>query len=577
MASIEALPQQSTQRLWAFRLPAHFTVGFLLLIGVAVLTLVPVLVVIIGSFDIQQTGNPATFSLDAWRQTLLESPRTQSAIAFSFLLALRAPAAALVAFFLAWLLIRTQLPGRSIIEFAFWLAFFFPILPIALGWILLLDPDSGLVNLALKHLIPIDGPIFNIFSVAGILWVHVTAASVPVMVILLGPAIRQLDATLEEAARVCGASPLKVFRKITLPILAPAVLTGALAGFIRSLEAFEVEQLLGRPAGIYVYSTRIYDLITWEPPLFPQAMALSTFMLTVLVIIALFYQRFSSERHFATITGRSAAFHPLITGRWRYIISAFLFTLITITVVLPITMLVSGSFMKLFGFFTINEPFTIQHWLQVLRDPVFLLSLRNSLLVGLGTASCGVLLYAILAYTLTRSRLFGRRMVDILVWLPWTIPGILLGIGLLWLVLATPLRVLLYGSISVLILALLVKDLPIGTHMMKASIGQIGIELEQSSHVCGAGTLTTFRRIVIPLMRPMLVSIFVLVFISALRDISTTILLVSPATRTLSILMLEYATSSAVEASAVVGVILSTLTIAVALVARRLGLQVVRD
>ena len=575
MARVGAIPRPDARRLGPLRPSFRVVGGLLLLAGVATLTLLPVVFVIVGSFDVSQTGNPADFSLEAWRKNLLESPRTQSALGYSFLLALRAPVSAVVAFFLAWLIIRTRLPGRSFIDFAFWLAFFLPALPVTLGWILVLDPSYGLLNVALKNLPFISGPVFNIYSVAGILWVHVTVATVPVMVILLGPALRQLDASLEESARVCGSGPLEVFRRISLPILAPAVLTGALAGFIRSLEAFEVEQVLGRPAGIYVYSTRIYDLITWEPPLFPEAMALSTFVLAILVVIALVYQRYSEGRSFVTITGRGVSFRPLATGRWRYAASTLLFAMIGIVVLLPLALLVSGSFMKLFGFF-MPDSFTTNHWERVLRDPVFLLSVRNSLIISLGTASLGVLLYGLLAYVLVRSRLFARGLVDLLVWLPWSIPGILLGIGLLWLVLSSPLLSLLYGTTAVLILVLVVKDLPIGTHMMKTSIGQIAPELEQSSHVCGAGAFTTFRRVVMPLMRPMLVSIFVLIFISAMRDLSTTILLVTPSTRSLSILMLEYAGSSARESAAVVGVIIAATALAVALLARRLGLRVTR-
>ncbi len=549
MARVEALARPDLGGLLPPRVSFQLVAGLLVLAGIATLTLVPVLFVIVGSFDVRQSGDPATFGLEAWRSSLLDSPRTRSAVGYSFLLALRAPVAAVVAFFLAWLIIRTRLPARSFIEFAFWVAFFLPALPVTLGWILVLDPNYGLLNAGVRSILPLNGPLFNIYSVAGILWVHVTAATVPVMVILLGPALRQLDASLEDSARACGSSPLQVFQKISLPILAPAVLTAALAGFIRSLEAFEVEQVLGRPAGIYVYSTRIYDLITWEPPLFPEAMALST------------------------ITGRGVTFRPLATGAWRYPASALLFGLVAIVVLLPIAMLVGGSFMKLFGFFG-SDSFTTQHWQRVLHDPVFLLSVRNSLAISLGTASLGVLLYALLAYMLVRSRLYARSLIDVLVWLPWTIPGILLGIGLLWLVLSNPLLSLLYGTTAVLILVLVVKDLPIGTHMMQTSIGQIGLELEQSSRVCGAGWFVTFRKIVLPLMRPMLVSIFVLTFISALRDVSTTILLVTPSTRPLSILMLEYASSSARESAAVIGVLIAATAMVVALVARRLGLQV---
>jgi iron(III) transport system permease protein len=577
VARVETLGAEPAARR-GLPLPSHRLVGgLLLLVGIGVLTLVPVLFVVVGSFDVSRPGQPFRFGLDAWQQVLWESPRTRGAILTSFLLALRAPVGAVIAFVIAWLIIRTRLPARGLIEFAFWLAFFMPALPVTLGWILLLDPKYGQINMLLQRLPWVTGPVFDIYSVAGILWIHMTAATVPVMVILLGPAIRQLDASLEESARVCGAGPFQIFRKITLPILAPAILTGALAGFIRGLEAFEVEQIIGRPAGIFVYATRIYDLITWEPPLFPEAMALSTFVLTILVLIAVVYQRTTVGRYHATLTGRGVTFRRLTTGPWRYAVAAALLTFLAFTVLLPIVMLITGSFMKLFGFFNIADPFTPRHWQTVLRDPVFLISLRNSLLIGLGTAMLGVVLYAGLAYLLMRSRLVGRQITDLLAWLPWTVPGILLGIGLLFVLLAIPAISFLYGTLVVMILVLIVKDMPIGTHMMKTSIGQISRELEHSSQVCGAGGFTTFRRIVLPLMRPMLVSIFVLVFIAALRDISTTVLVVTPATRPLSILMLEYSRSSALEAAAVIGVILMAMMIVVALVARHFGLRVAEE
>jgi len=574
---VAGLGALATERVERRRLPLPsypVVAGLLVLAAMAVLTLVPVLFVVFGSFEVSKPGEPLRLGLDAWRQALVESPRTRSAILNSFLLSLRAPVGAAIAFFIAWLIIRTRLPFRALIEFAFWVAFFMPALPITLAWILLLDPKYGLLNVAAQHLPGVHGPLFDVYSLWGILWIHMTAATVPVMVILLGPAIRQLDASLEESARVCGAGPLQIFRKVTLPILAPAILTASLAGFIRGLEAFEVEQVVGRPAGIYVYSTRIYDLVSWEPPLFPEAMALSTFILAILVGIAVVYQRLAEGRHYATLSGRGVSFRPLTTGRWRYPVAGLLLLFLAFTVLLPTAMLFVGSFMKLFGFFNVPDPFTTRHWEAVLRDPVFLISLRNSLAISLGTAAAGVLLYAGLAYVLMRSRLVGRRITDLLAWLPWTIPGILLGIGLLFLILSLPGLSLLYGSLVALVLVLMVKEMPIGTHMMKTSIGQIAQELEQSSRVCGAGGLTTFRRIILPLMRPMLVSIFVLVFIAALRDISTIVLLVTPATRPLSILMLEYSQSAALESAAVIGAIIMTIMVVVALLARRLGLRV---
>jgi len=530
---------------------------------VALVTMAPVFVVIFGAVE-----------ANVWHEAFIENPINRSAIGYSFLLALRAPIAAFIGFLIAWLLIRVRIPGGRLLEFAMWVTFFIPLLPVTLSWILLLHPRYGIINKALMSLPFVHSPPFNINSVGGILWVHIAASSVPVMVIVLGPAIRQLDVSFEEVARVCGSGPIAVFRHITLPILAPAILTGAVAGFIKSLEAFEVEQLLGRPVGIFVYSTRIYDLASWEPPNFKAAMALSSFMLIVLLAIAVTYQRLTERNEYATILGRGANFRQFTIGRPRWAISAALFLVVAISLFFPLFMLVCGSFMKLFGFFNIATPFTTDNWRDVLGDPAFLSSLINSLVLSGGAGLGGALIYSIIAYLLVRSSLPGRRIVDLLAWLPWCIPGILFGLSMLWLILASPILSFLYGSIISLIVIMIVAQLPIGVQMMKVSIRQIAVELEQSSRICGGGPMRTFFSIVLPLIQPILVSIFVIVFISALRDISTIIFLASAKSQTLSLLMMQFATSSNLEASAVLGVITTAIVVVVALLARRFGLQV---
>ena len=431
---------------------------------VALVTAAPVLVVVVGAID-----------ANVWREAFTDSAN-RSAVLYSLLLALRAPIAALIGFLIAWLLIRIRIPGGRLIEFAMWVSFFVPLLPVTLSWILLLNPHYGLVNRMLMALPFISAPPFDIYSVGGILWVHIVASSVPVMVILLGPAIRQLDASFEEVGRVCGSGPFAVFRKITLPILAPAILTGTLAGFIKSLEAFEVEQLLGRPADIYVYSTRIYDLVSWEPPKFASAMALSTFVLFVLLLIAVAYQRAGRLGEYATILGRGAGFQQLRIGRLRWLIAAALWLVVAISLLIPLVMLVCGSFMKLFGFFTIAAPFTLQHWQEVLGDPIFLRSLTNSLVLSSGAGLGGVLVYALLAYLVVRSRLPGRGAIALLAWLPWSIPGILLGVSVLWLILASPALSFFYGSLASLILIMIIAQMPIGDHMMKTAMLQIAVD-----------------------------------------------------------------------------------------------------
>ena len=538
--------------------------GLLTLALVATATAAPVVLVVIGSLK----GN-------MWRAVFVDSTLNRAAIAYSFLLALRAPVAALIGFAIAWLLIRVRIPGSRFIEFALWTTFFVPVLPVTLSWILLLSPSYGLINQIAKTLPFVTSAPFNIYSVAGILWVQVLTSSIPVMVVLLVPALRQLDSSFEEVARVCGARPFRVFRNVTLPILAPAILTGALAGFIKSLETFEVERLLGQPNGIWVYSTRIYDLVSLEPPNFQAAMSLSTFIMFVLLLIAIAYQRISKRFDYATVLGRGTRFEPLRLGRSRYFLSAALFLLVAISLAFPLFMLVVGSCMKLFGFFSIASPLSLAHWTEVLDDPLFAKALRNSLVVAVGAGGGGVLIYAGIAQIIARSRLPGRHIVELMTWLPWSIPGILLGISMLWIILTVPaLSAIFYGSLSSLILIMVIAQMPIGVHMIKTSIGQISRELEQSSRVCGAGAFTSFVRIVLPLTRPMLVSIFVIVFIAALRDISTIIFLAKGDSQTLSLLMMQFALSSNLEGAAVIGVITTSIILVAAFAARHYGLQV---
>jgi iron(III) transport system permease protein len=551
-----------------WRQPSLIWSGLGLCAIIAALTLTPVLFIIINSFNAAPPSENWRFGFDGWREAF-GSPRTLAAIGYTFILNIRSVVAIAVAFLFSWLLVRVRIPGGNFIEFSLWIAYFLPSLPLALSWILLLDPNYGLINQFLKPL----GIGFNIYSLLGIAWIHLTATTIPIMTILLAPVLRQLDASLEEAARMCGAGSWQTFRRVLIPLLSPALFPVFLASLIRGLEAFQVELLLGKPIGVFVYATRIYDLIQWEPPLFPQAMALSTLFLGLLFVLALFYQRFTSKRAFATISARGVSFRLMDIGRVRYAIAALLIVFVAISVYLPLVVLVVGSLMKLFGFFSIKDPFSTRHWMLVLSDPVFLSAIRNSIALGIGTAVIGLFCYCLIGYALVRTEVVGRSLVNLLVWLPWAIPGILLGLAFLWLFLSAPVFSPLYGSSLGLVLVLLIKEMPIGVHMTKTAFVQIAEELEQVGRVCGAQWFYNFRRIVVPLISPVLVSIFAIVFMGAVRDIDTIILVGTASTRPLSILMMEYSMAGEMQAASILGVILSLFAVAIALVSRKIGLR----
>jgi iron(III) transport system permease protein len=546
--------------------------GALLLIVVGLAALVPVAFIIFGSFNVAQPGQPVRLGIEGWRQAF-SSSQSLAAIGYSLLLAVRIPVALLIGLMLSWLIVRARIPGYPWIEFGLWAAFFLPSLPVTLGWILLLDPNYGLLNALVEQVPFIHSRPFNIFSPAGIVWVHLTTANIPVMVILLSPALRQFDAALEEAATMCGASRLQAIRRILIPILGPAMVTALLAGFIRSLEAFEVEQLLGTSVGVQVYSTRIYEYIRQQPTQFAPAMALGTSLLGILFVLVLVYQAYTTRHRHATITGRGFSRRPLSLGKLGYVASGTCIAFIAISVVLPAVMLVIGSFMRGFGFFNVPEPFTTEHWTSILRDPVFLRSVTTSLQLCFGVAVLSVLLFSLLAYVLARTQVWSRGLISTLTWLPWALPGVLLGSALLWLLVSTPGVNLLYGTVGGLLVALLIKEMPLATQILRAGFTQISDELEQAAAVCGANWLRTYRHIMLPLMAPVLMSVFLLAFVSSLRDISTTILVASASARPLSILMMEYSMGGNLEGATVVATIVTVVAILVALGARRLGIR----
>jgi iron(III) transport system permease protein len=543
--------------------------GGALLIIIGCLTFAPVLYVLVSSFDVSGPSEPYRFGLEGW-QDAFSNPKTLSSIGYSFLLSIRIPIAIAVAFPIAWLLVRVQIPGRHFIERSLWFGFFLPTIPLTMGWILLLDRHYGLLNEAAKTLPFISGPIFSIYSVPGIIWVHLTATTIPIMVILLSPALRQLDAAYEEAAETSGASLFTTLRTITIPLVAPAIFTAFIAGLIRSLEVFEIEQLLGTPANIFVYATRIYDLINWQPPLYPQAMALSTLFLGILVVVALIYQSYMMRiGNRATLSGKGLRLQPKVRPWWAYAASGVLVFYVCISIFLPLFVLILGSLTELFGFFT--SGWTFQHWKEVLTDRTFSSAAVNSIALGLLVGGVGIFLYALIAWVLVRTRIPGRSTISLLVWLPWAIPGLVLGVTLLTLMLNIPLINVLYGTLVPLVFAMIIKDMPIGVQMLRTSLHQVSPELEEAAVVAGSGFLTTFFRVTLPLMMPMLVSVFLLVFMATLRDISTIVLLASAGTRTLSLLMFEYATAGRFESAAVIGVLIALISLLFTSIAFRIG------
>lgn len=532
--------------------------------------LYPVILILINSFNVATIADPPAYGLQAWRDAFAERGIWMSlwnTIRVAFVnQALNFPLGVLV----AWILARTNIPFSHGFEFCFWLAFMLPSLATTFGWILMLDPDTGLFNIYLKEWF---GFSFNIYSFWGIIWVHVVSG-IDSKVMLLTPAFRRMDASFEEASRMSGANNLLTMLRVTLPVMTPAIVVVFLLSLIRLFESFETELLLGIPWGFYVYSTKIVDLARMEPPLVNQAAALGSIILLFMAIIVPLQRRLiHGGRQFTTVTGQFKA-KIINLGVWRYPVFAFVVLVLLLALGIPILSVIGGSFMVRFGFFNLPRTWTLEYWALAINDPRLLQALKNTLIIAGSAAVVGPILFSLIAYVLVRTRLPGRSILDSICWLPSAIPGVLAGLGLMWMFLGTPVFRPLYGTLFLLMIASILGGVTLATQILKANFIQLGNELEEASRMSGAGFLRTYFKVVLPLMAQTMVIIGVLKFLFAARSASSIILLATSESRTLALLALDQIAGGYREVASITVLLVIALTTGLALIARFFGFKV---
>ncbi len=537
----------------------------------------PIVLIMIQTFNVAASIflGPPEWGLENWR-TAFQSPGLWTALVNTFVIwgatvAISFPVAVVI----AWTLARTRIPFTHNIELMFWISYMMPGIATTIAWITLLDPQTGLLNQLLVQLPFIDESPFNIYSKQGIVWAHLMSNGISLKVMLLTPAFRNMDASLEEAARVSGASTLGTMMRVTFPVLiSPMVLVTALQ-LLRIFQSFETEQLLGVPFGFFVYSTMIFELLRVSEglPNYGSATALASVTLLLVALIIPFQRWILHRRQYTTI---QSGFRPglIDLGKWRFLVVGLIATLITTLTVLPLLALVVGSFMFRRGYFDISPIFVLDHWSKVLTDSFFLQGLQTTLLLATTGALVSPILFSILAYIMVRTQWRGRVALDVMIWGSGAIPGILTGLGLLVLFLTVPGFDRLYGTIWGLLLVVMIQGNTVGVNITKGVIVQIGQDMEDAARVAGAGWIRTYTRIWIPLLMPTLVMLAVMNFVMAAGTTSSIILIASRETVTLSILALELGGSGAQEAASIVGLILMAMTVGMALVARRFGLLV---
>ena len=534
----------------------------------------PIVLLAINSFNTAAIGQPASYGLDNWRiafdDPVLFETLGNTFLVFGLTLVIAFP----IAVFIAWSLARLRMPFSHGLEFMFWVAFMIPGISSTLGWMLILDPKWGLLNVALSALPFIDNGGFNIFSVPGIVWTHLVGGAIASKVMLLTPAFRNMDAALEEAARVSGASHIRTMIRVTLPVMIPPMVVVFALNMSRMFSSFEVEQLLGVSFRFFVYSTRIWDLVSASPPLHGQATALASITLVLVALIIPVSRWLLHRRIYTTVTG---TFRPglIDLGVTNRLIFWFIVFLLFLLILAPILSLLMGSFMIHLGFFDLDKIFTLRHWEFVLAHGRVITALRNTLSLAMTTALVSPILFSLLAYIIVRTRWPGRAALDSLIWVTSAIPGMISGLGLLWVFLGTPVVSLLYGTLVPLMLVIILQGNTLGVQLSKAVMLQVGSDMEEASRVAGAGWLKTYLRIWLPLMMPTLILIGVFNFVFAAGTTSSIILLATRGTDTLSILALEWGAEDVGmrQAASILSILLMGISMGVALIARAFGLR----
>ena len=549
----------------------HFIMAVVLLVW-GYFLIWPVILLLINSFNAASDWfvEPRIWGLRHW-QNAFQRPGLLRSLGNSLLIwSLTVGISFPIGVAIAWILARTRIPFNHTLEFMFWISYMVPALPTTIAWITLLDPDIGMINVALKKFFLLDQGPFNIFSVPGIVWANLMGHGIAIKVMLLTPAFRNMDATLEEAARVGGASNLRTLFKVTLPLMiSPMILVLALQ-LLRVFQSFETEYLLGMPFGFYVYSTKIFTLIRDPIPNYGEATVLASITLLMIALIIPLQRWILERRRYTTITG---SFRPglIDLGRWNYLTFGLIALLLVLLTAGPLFILVLGSFMTRIGYFMLG--FTLDHWKFVLTDPVFLKSLRTTLVLATTAAIVSPLLFSVIGYILVRTRLPGRGALDLMIWCSGAIPGILAGLGLLWVFVGTPVLNFLFGTIWALIIVVILQGKTTGVNIMKGVLVQVGADMEEAARVAGAGWIRTYLRIWLPLLTPTLMLLAVMNFVSAAGATSSIILLASRDTMTLSLMALELSSIAVSnrEAASIISIFIIAFTLAGALIIRYFG------
>jgi iron(III) transport system permease protein len=440
---------------------------------------------------------------------------------------------------LAWMNERTNTPFKTLFYGLSVIPLIIPSVLFTVSWILLASPKIGIINLVLKDFPGLEHHVFDIYSLWGMIWVDGLHYS-PMAFLLMSAAFRAMDPALEESAMMSGANVLQVAWRVTLKLTWPAVFATILILFVRSIESFEVPALLGLPVGIEVFTSSIYEAVHRYPSQVGLASAYAVTLLLITSVGVYLQSRLSSRgSKYATMTGKGFRPRQVDLGKWRYFTAGIFITYFILIVVLPFAVLVWSSFQKFYSVpsWKALHNLTLDPYRFILTYPSLVRSVWNSLILAFGTATIIMLVTSVICWIVVKTKLPGRWLLDNVASLPLVFPGLVLGLAIMIFYLNVDIGV--YGTIWILFIAYVTRFMPYGLRYNTTSMLQIHKELEESAAMSGASWGTTFWRVILPLLKPGLVAGWIYVMLLSIRELSSSILLYSPGTEVVSVVIWE--------------------------------------
>jgi iron(III) transport system permease protein len=472
---------------------------------------------------------------------------------------------------LAWMNERTNTPFKSVFFALAVIPLIIPGILFTVSWILLASPQIGIINLVMQSWFGLEEPPFNIYSLRGMIWVDGLHYS-PMAFLLMSAAFRAMDPSLEESATMSGANIFQVARRVTLRLTWPAIVATILILFVRAIESFEVPALLGLPAGIEVFTSAIYQAVHRYPSQVGLASAYAMALLLITSGGVYWVSRLSSQgSKYATMTGKGFRPRQIDLGRWRWGTAAIFVVYFLLIVVLPFCVLLWSSFQRFYAVPSMEalQNLTLDPYRFILSYPNLTRTVWNSVALAFGTATIVMLVTSVICWIVVKTALPGRWLLDGVASLPIVFPGLVLGLAIMVFYLNVDVGV--YGTIWIMLIAYVTRFMPYGLRYTTTSMVQIHKELEESAAMSGASWGTTFRRIILPLLKPGLLAGWIYVMIVSIRELSTSILLYSPDTQVMSIVIWElWENGQYVELSAL-GVLFILALFVLVLVAQWLG------